>query len=135
MGAFQTFRYDAQMPEPSSAPSVTPPQPSSASESAPAESAASESGASGPAPGGDAPSLAATRLVLATCFFLSGATGLVYGVLWSRHLPLLFGSTTESVAAVLATFMFGLGLGGPLLGRTADRAASPMRLYGLLEVG
>ena len=81
------------------------------------------------------PSLRATRALLAICFFLSGGAGLVYEVLWSRHLHLLFGSTTESVAAVLATFMAGLGLGGHLLGRTADRSRSPMRLYGLLEIG
>src|SRR5438477_8705363 len=81
------------------------------------------------------PSPRATRLLLAVCFFLSGGAGLVYEVLWSRHLHLLFGSTTESVAAVLATFMAGLGLGGHLLGKVADRTRSPMRLYGLLEVG
>src|SRR4051812_49750162 len=87
------------------------------------------------APAPEAPSRAATRAVLAACFFLSGGTGLVYEVLWSRHLHLLFGSTTESVAAVLATFMFGLGLGGHLFGRTAGRSRSPMRAYGLVENG
>src|SRR5262245_9735204 len=83
----------------------------------------------------NAPSPRATRLLLAVCFFVSGGAGLVYEVLWSRHLQVLFGSTTESVAAVLAVFMTGLGLGGHLLGRVADRTRSPMRLYGVLEIG
>src|SRR5438034_7795110 len=87
------------------------------------------------APPAGAPSARATRLLLAACFFLSGGAGLVYEVLWAQHLHLLFGSTTESVAAVLATFMAGLGLGGSLLGGVADRTPSPMRLYGLLEHG
>jgi spermidine synthase len=76
-----------------------------------------------------------TRVLLAACFFISGGAALVYEVLWSRHLQLLFGSTTESVAVVLAVFMAGLGLGAHRIGRIADRARSPMALYGLLEIG
>lgn len=76
-----------------------------------------------------------TRAFLGTCFFVSGGTGLVYEVLWSRHLSLFFGSTTEAVSIVLAVFMLGLGAGGHFLGRRVDRAPSPMRLYGLLEIG
>src|SRR5205823_4864531 len=38
-------------------------------------------------------------------------------------------------AAVLAIFLGGLGLGGLLLGRRADRARSPLRLYADLETG
>ena len=41
---------------------------------------------------------AGVRWAIAACFFLSGGAGLVYEVLWSRHLYLLFGSTSESVA-------------------------------------
>ncbi len=54
----------------------------------------------------------ATRLLLGVCFFASGAAGLVYEVLWSRHLQRFFGSSTEAVSVVLAVFMLGLGLGG-----------------------
>jgi spermidine synthase len=75
------------------------------------------------------------RPFLAVCFFLTGASGLVYEVLWSRHLTLLFGSTTEAVSVVLATFMTGLGLGAHLLGRRIDRSPSPLRIYAALEIG
>ena len=38
-------------------------------------------------------------------FFLSGATALIYEVLWSKHLALLLGSTVQAQTVVLAVFM------------------------------
>ncbi len=69
------------------------------------------------------------------CFFLSGATGLVYEVLWIRMLGLVFGHTVFAITTVLTAFMAGLGLGSFLLGRIADRQQHPLFLYGLLEAG
>ena len=68
-------------------------------------------------------------------FFLSGAAGLIYQTLWSKHLQLIFGSTTEAVSVVLATFMSGLGLGSYLFAARADRMKHPIRLYAWLEIG
>ncbi len=73
--------------------------------------------------------------LLAACFFVSGAAGLVYEVLWSRRLGLLFGVDAEAVGLVLAVFMTGLGLGSRALGGLADRVRSPLRLYAALEAG
>src|SRR5207249_10099965 len=67
-------------------------------------------------------------------FFLSGATGLVYELLWVRLLYQGFGSTFQSVATVVAAYMGGLGLGAWLLGRRADRHPRPAALYGRLEI-
>ena len=67
-------------------------------------------------------------------FFLSGATGLVYELLWVRVLYQSFGSTIQSVTTVVAAYMGGLGLGAWLLGRRADRHESPAALYGRLEI-
>ena len=74
------------------------------------------------------------RLV-AYCFVLSGATGLIYEVLWVRMLGLVFGATTLAVSTVLAAFMGGLALGSALAGRVGARVARPVRAYGLLEIG
>jgi spermidine synthase len=74
------------------------------------------------------------RLV-AACFILSGATGLIYEVLWARMLGLVFGATTLAVSTVLAAFMGGLALGSALAGRMATRIKRPIRTYGLLEIG
>src|SRR5205085_8098311 len=66
-------------------------------------------------------------------FFLSGATGLIYEVLWTRELALIFGVTTYAVSTVLATYMGGLALGSSLLGHRADRVRNPLLLYAVLE--
>lgn len=73
--------------------------------------------------------------LLGTCFFLSGATALVYEVVWLRMLGLLFGHTVYAVTTVLAAFMAGLGLGSLLFGRRAPRLGDPIRTYGVMEVG
>ncbi len=75
------------------------------------------------------------RAAVLTLFFLSGACGLVYEVVWSRMLSQIFGSTVLAVATVLAAFMAGLALGSYWLGRVADRRRNPLRLYALYEIG
>jgi spermidine synthase len=72
---------------------------------------------------------------LAPLVFCSGCCALVYQIGWLRELRLVFGASTYATSAVLAIFMGGLGIGGAVLGRRADRHPSPLRLYGLLEVG
>lgn len=73
-------------------------------------------------------------MIVLLLFFCSGATALVYEVLWSKHLGLLLGSTAQAQTIVLATFMGGLALGNRLFGRRADAAASPLAFYGRLEI-
>jgi len=51
------------------------------------------------------------------CFFLSGAAGLVYEIVWTRMLGLVFGHTIFAVTTVLAAFMAGLALGEAAVGR------------------
>ncbi|MGH7289514.1 MAG: hypothetical protein ACREI8_16000, partial [Myxococcota bacterium] len=78
-------------------------------------------------------------LVLHTLFFVSGAAGLIYEVVWVRQFGTVFGSTVYSVALVTALFMCGLGLGGYAAGRFADARfredpRSPLRWYGRVEL-
>ena len=75
------------------------------------------------------------RPALYLLFLLSGATALVYQVVWVRQQGLVFGGTHLAVSTVLAVFMGGLALGGWLIGRRADRWRRPLRAYGLLELG
>ena len=75
------------------------------------------------------------RAVLLLVFTLSGASGLIYEVLWTRRLTHIFGSTTLAVSTVLAAFMGGLAVGSVLLGGWADRHRHrALRAYGLLEM-
>ena len=73
--------------------------------------------------------------LMGVCFILSGATGLIYEVLWARMLGLVFGATTFAISAVLAAFMGGLALGSAWAGKLAARIKRPFRAYGLLEIG
>lgn len=77
----------------------------------------------------------ASLWVINICFIFSGATGLIYEVLWARMLGLVFGATTFAVSTVLAAFMGGLALGSWWAGRSGARLARPLRAYGLIEIG
>jgi spermidine synthase len=78
-----------------------------------------------------APSL---RGVVLALFVASGAAGLIYQVVWSRELVLVFGNTTQAVATIVTAFMAGLGFGSLAGGRLADTSRRPLRLYGLVEL-
>src|SRR5256714_1528799 len=71
---------------------------------------------------------------LAICFLFSGATGLIYEVVWARMLGLVFGATTIAISAVLTAFMGGLALGSALAARLAARISRPLRAYALIEM-
>ncbi|HZE71687.1 MAG TPA: fused MFS/spermidine synthase [Pyrinomonadaceae bacterium] len=73
--------------------------------------------------------------VISVCFVFSGATGLIYEVLWARMLGLVFGATTLAVSTVLAAFMGGLALGSGLAGRLSASIKRPLRTYGAIEIG
>lgn len=74
-------------------------------------------------------------LIVLALFFLSGASGLVYQVIWVRLLTRIFGTTTFAVSALLAAFMAGLGLGAALASRCLIRMRHPLRWFGALEIG
>ncbi len=80
----------------------------------------------------DNPPTVSRRPVLAI-FALTGASGLIYQVIWARRLGLVLGNTTASIAIVLSTFMAGLALGSWLAGRYLVGSGNPLRRYALFE--
>ncbi len=80
------------------------------------------------------PGLKAHRF-LPFLFFLSGAAGLVYEVIWREELALFFGRAWPATAMVVAIFMGGLALGARLGGAFADKLKNPLLAYSLLETG
>ena len=70
---------------------------------------------------------------VAACFLVSGATALVYEVVWLRQLATVFGSTSLATSTVLATFMGGLALGAHAAGRLVHPGRRLLLAYGLLE--
>src|SRR5687767_4574264 len=81
------------------------------------------------------PSSVDDLVLIWVCFFLSGATGLVYQVVWLRMLGLVFGHTVYAITTVLTAFMAGLALGSFLLARRAPRLKNLIAAYGWLEIG
>ena len=79
--------------------------------------------------------LKSQRLALHSLFFLSGAAALAYEVLWMRRFSVLLGATAPAVAAALAAFFAGLGLGSYLFGRLAPRFTRPLLAFAALEIG
>ncbi len=68
----------------------------------------------------------------------SGASALIYEIVWYQQLQLAIGSTAVSLGVLLATYMGGLSLGSWLLPKyLAKKQADqhPLRLYGFIEVG
>ena len=75
------------------------------------------------------------RAAILALFLLSGASGLIYQVVWFRLLATVFGATVPAATTVLAAFMSGLALGSYLLGGAGDRTRQPLRLYAGYELG
>ena len=75
------------------------------------------------------------RIWIFLFFFISGATGLIYEVVWTRLLTLVMGNTHYSISTVLTAFMGGLALGSYAGGKLIDRKFNPLNAYAFLEGG
>ncbi|PKQ15119.1 MAG: hypothetical protein CVT67_11035 [Actinobacteria bacterium HGW-Actinobacteria-7] len=75
------------------------------------------------------------RRVAMAAFAFSGMAALIYEVVWTRELSLVFGSTVYAVSMMLASFMSGLSLGAFLGGKWADKSPNLSFLFGKLEFG
>src|SRR5260221_9520483 len=73
--------------------------------------------------------------MLAVCllYFVSGLTGLVYEVAFSKYLSYAFGATAYASSAVLVAFMGGLSAGGLFVARWDARLRNRLFFYGLVE--
>ncbi len=72
--------------------------------------------------------------LLLLLFFLSGASALVYELLWMKELGLLFGNASYAMATTLAAFFLGLAVGGYHWGSRVSWHDRPLQLYGILEL-
>ncbi|MGD0573382.1 MAG: fused MFS/spermidine synthase [Sedimentisphaerales bacterium] len=61
------------------------------------------------------------RIGIYISFFLSGLTSLLFEVIWSYQFVTVFGNSSYAISIVLCAYMMGIGLGGLLGGRLADR--------------
>jgi predicted membrane-bound spermidine synthase len=72
-------------------------------------------------------------LAVLLAFFVSGAAGLIFEVVWFHRAGLVFGNSVWSTSIVLASFMGGLALGNALIGRYGHRIRRFLLAYAGLE--
>jgi len=84
-------------------------------------------------PATDARHTDASRLLLAVALF-TGLASFIYEICWIRMLSLVLGASTHSFELMLSTFIFGLALGGFAVRRFVDRATSPERALGWIQI-
>lgn len=65
---------------------------------------------------------------------LSGAASFAYEIIWIRMLSMAVGSTMHAFELMLASFIAGIALGGLWVRKQADKATSPLRLVGWMQV-
>ena len=68
------------------------------------------------------------RPLILLIFFLSGASGLIYEIVWTRLLSLVFGVSSFAISTVLTVFMAGLGIGGYTFGKLIDKRGNPLKV-------
>ena len=73
--------------------------------------------------------------LLLLLFAGSGCSALIYEIVWYQMLQLAIGSTTVSLAFLLATYMGGLCLGSLWLPRFRRARQHPLKVYAALELG
>ena len=66
-------------------------------------------------------------------FFLTGATSLIFEVVWARLLLLSLGTTPMAMGVVLGAFMGGMAVGSWSAGRARIRRLEPIAVYAGLE--
>ena len=66
-------------------------------------------------------------------FVCSGFAGLLYEVVFAKHLGIIFGGTALAAYTVMATYMGGMALGAWLGGIIAERVRTPLKWYALFE--
>jgi len=73
-------------------------------------------------------------LALPAAFFLSGAAGLIFQVVWLYRCGLVLGTSVAAVTVVLSGFMAGLAAGNAAAALASSRLRRPLVAYASLEL-
>lgn len=80
------------------------------------------------------PGASATVLFVCLVSFASGASALIFEILWFHEAGLVFGNSVWATSMTLSSFMGGLALGNGLVGRYGHRIKRLIRFYALVEI-
>src|ERR1041385_148766 len=72
--------------------------------------------------------------LLLLLFIASGASALIYEIVWLQLLQMIIGSSAISLGVLLGTFMGGMCLGSLFLPRLIPQRFHPLRVYAALEL-
>ncbi|HEB01724.1 MAG TPA: hypothetical protein ENI12_00660, partial [Nitrospirae bacterium] len=67
-------------------------------------------------------------------FGLSGASALIYEIIWTRSLSTVMGASTYALSTMLAAFMAGLSLGGWIGSRLSTRYKNMAIVLSLIHI-
>jgi spermidine synthase len=67
-------------------------------------------------------------------YFLSGAAGLIFEVVWFHRASLVFGNSVWAASLVLSSFMAGLALGNASVAWRGTSLRRPLRAYAVVEM-
>lgn len=82
---------------------------------------------------GEQPALRPAGRDIYVAIALSGMTALGAEVIWTRLLSLLFGGSTYTFSLILATFLFGLGIGSSVGAAVSRSSTNPRAAFGLCQ--
>lgn len=85
-------------------------------------------------PGGPATRSWGLDALVPVLFMASGAAGLIYQVVWTQDLVLVFGDTTQAIVTTVTAFLAGLGIGALVGAAVGARLRRALAVYGLLEI-
>jgi predicted membrane-bound spermidine synthase len=74
------------------------------------------------------------RRLLTAFFFVSGASSLIYQIVWQRLLGLHYGVSATASAIIVSVFMLGLGLGSLVAGHPVIARRRAIRAYMMIEI-
>lgn len=72
--------------------------------------------------------------MIVASFILSGISALIYEIIWSRMLGLVFGASIYGQSITLALYMGGLSIGSKIIADCVHKYNNPAILYGYLEL-
>lgn len=72
--------------------------------------------------------------VLSFIFFSSGASAIIYQVVWQRILTIYYGVGAISIALIVSVYMAGLGIGALFGGYLSERVKNKIMLYFIVEL-
>src|SRR5438128_487539 len=91
-------------------------------------------GTRAPALPGDDDAVAIDPRRIALVCFLSGASGLIFEVVWFHRAGLVFGNSVWATSLVLSSFMGGLTVGAAVIGRIGHRIRRILHAYAAAEL-